>query len=113
MAQGKSYEIEISKSALHRYQEEVLPYLIHNFSLQRALEIEADIENTVQSLALFPSRGTKEKYLQNEKEEFRFVLHRETSNFELKIIYFIQEKGLKVYVTDFFPTRINPVRIRH
>jgi len=45
------------------------------------------------------------------KEEFRFILFKETKHFELKIIYFIDEEGRAVYVTDFFPTKLNPQRI--
>jgi len=65
MVKGKSYEIEVAKSAMLRYQEEILPYLFLNFSLKRALEIESNIERTVQSLELLPSRGAREKYLQD------------------------------------------------
>jgi plasmid stabilization system protein ParE len=66
MAQKESYEVIIAKSAMLRYQEEILPYLLLNFSLDRSLEIDTNIKTAVLSLANQPYRGSKEKFLSNE-----------------------------------------------
>ena len=45
------------------------------------------------------------------KEEFRFILHKETKHFEVKIIYYVSEGENTVSITDFFPTKMNPQKI--
>jgi len=46
--------------------------------------------------------------LSDRPQQFRYILHRETRFFELKIIYFVDEASLTVYITDFFPTTMHP-----
>ena len=111
MVEGKLYKIEISKPAKNRYHEIVLPYIYDNFSFERAIEIDENILKTVETLSQKPNRGTTEKYLEEARELFKFILHKETKHFELKIIYYINENKSIVYVTDFFPTKMNPQRI--
>jgi len=111
MGQEKVYQIVIARPAKKRYQENVLPYIYDNFSFERALEIDENILATVRTLDQKPSRGRKEKYLEEAKQEFRFILHKETKHFEVKIIYYINEDKTIVYITDFFPTKMNPQRI--
>ena len=45
------------------------------------------------------------------KKDFKFILHKETKSFEVKIIYYIDEKNGIVNVTDFFPTKMSPYKI--
>lgn len=107
----KNFKVIIASPAKDRYQKSVLPYLFEHFSFERAIEIDENILIATMSLNKIPSRGSKESYLQEVKEEFRFILYKETKHFEIKIIYFISEGKSTVYVTDFFPTKMNPQRI--
>lgn len=111
MAEEKVYKIVIARPAKNRYQESVLPYLFEYFSFERAIEIDENILNTTGILSKNPGRGRKEKYLEEVKEEFRFILYKETKHFEIKIIYYISESENTVYVTDFFPTKMDPQKI--
>lgn len=49
----QSFEIEITYPAEKRYQEEILSYLVDNFSIKRALEIDANIVELYQSDLIF------------------------------------------------------------
>lgn len=111
MAQTESYQIVITSPAQKRYQEEILDYLTAHFSIERAVEIDEAIFKTAAKLASQPFRGTREPQLSHFKEDFRFILHKESRIFELKIIYFVQEENQMVYITDFFPTKMNPVKM--
>jgi hypothetical protein len=112
MGEGKLYKIVIARPAVIRYQEHVLPYLYENFSFDRATEIDEKIIRKAGTLSNKPARGSREKYLTESREDFRFILHKETRHFEIKIIYFIKEEESTVYITDFFPTKMSPVRIK-
>jgi hypothetical protein len=111
MGEEKLYEIVITKAAMIQYQDRVLPYLYDNFSFERASEIDEKIINKVNTLSTHPLRGRLEAYLSSFKQDFRFILYKENKNFEIKIIYFLAEKGFTVYVTDFFPTKMNPQKM--
>ena len=111
MAEEKIYKIVIASPAKSRYQESVLPYIYENFSFERAIEVDENILKFAATLDKKPSRGKIEKYLEEAKEEFRFILHKETKHFEIKIIYYINEIYETVYITDFFPTKMNPQKI--
>ncbi len=111
MGGGEIYKIVTTRPAMVRYQERVLPYLYDNFSFDRATEIHENIIKTAGTLSSKPARGSREKYLFSYKEDFRFILFKETRNFELKIIYYIKEEKSTVYITDFFPTKMNPQRL--
>jgi hypothetical protein len=108
LAQEKNFEVIISTPALIRYQEVVLDYLSDHFSAERVAEIDDSIFDLAASLAFSPFRGTPEKYLDQLEKEFRFILFKESRSFEIKIIYFISEHDRRVFITDFFPTRMNP-----
>ncbi len=111
MGQEELYEVIITKAAMIRYQGRVLPYLYDNFSFDRATEIDEKILKKVSTLSNHPMRGRLEEYLSSYKQDFRFILYKENKNFESKIIYFLAEKGFKVYVTDFFPTKMSPQKM--
>lgn len=107
----REFQVVITTPAKNRYHEKVLPYLHANFSFERAKAIDEGIIQATSTLNLSPFRGRKEDFLKEMNEEFRFVLFKETKHFELKIIYFIDEKKAIVYVTDFFPTKMDPRRM--
>lgn len=111
MGEEKVYKIDIAKPAKNRYQQRILPYIYDNFSFERAEEIDESILKTVGTLSKKPGRGSKEKYLIEFREDFKFILHKETKHFEIKIIYFVDEENGIVNVTDFFPTKMSPQRI--
>ena len=89
-----------------------MEYLITHFSTERVLEIDKAISKTASSLSKSPSRGTREKELSHRNEGFRFILHRKSRSFEIKIIFYIKEEGKTVFVTDFFPTRMHPEKMK-
>lgn len=64
----------------------------------------------VQTLTKHPRRGRQEDLLAEVPGDFRFILFRETKSLEIKIIYLIDEEKT-VFVTDFFPTRMNPSKV--
>lgn len=97
---------------MSRYQQRILAYLYENFSFERASEIDDTIIEKAASLSHQPLRGRKEDFLLGFEKDFRFILHKETKHFEVKIVYYIDEAASKIYVTDFFPTKMNPQKIR-
>lgn len=112
MAQDKRYRVIVAPSALNRYQQTVLPYLLRNFSEKRVAEIAALLNQQVRSLELVPYRGAVQYGFQRLKSEVRYILLRETRHFELKIVYVVKEAEATVWVTDFFPTVMHPKRLR-
>jgi len=94
-----------------RYQNRVLPYIYDNFSFERASQVDKAILQTIETLQQKPARGRKEKHLEELKEDFRFILHKETKHFEIKVIYYIDHNTKTVYITDLFPTKMSPKRI--
>lgn len=113
MAKQQSFEIEITYPAERRYQEEILLYLVDNFSLNRAIEIDKKIIELISTLSLIPERGTFEPNLKAYPQQFRFILFKETRNFEIKIIYYVNKSIKKVYITDFFPVLMHPNKLKY
>jgi plasmid stabilization system protein ParE len=111
MAQGERYQVIVTLPAESRYRYTLLPYLLRNFSIDRAVEIETNLFSRVQSLASLPHRGTVERTLQGAGPTIRFILHRETRHFELKILYYVDEHTSTVFVVDYFPTAMHPRRM--
>ena len=108
----EEFEIEITYPAELRYQQEVLTYLLKNFSLKRALEINDNIFVSIKSISKMPKRGGIEPILKKYSQQFRYLLHKETRNFQIKIIYYIEPSIRKIYVTDFFPVLMLPEKIK-
>ena len=107
----KEYQVIIATPAKNRYHNQVLPYLHSNFSFESAVGIDENIIQIAATLNRNPFRGRREDYLKEMNEEFRFILFKEPKHFELKIIYFVDDKKEIVYVTDFFPTKMHPERM--
>ncbi len=112
MAKQQIFEVEVTYPAKQRYREEILTYLLDNFSFERTLAIDNNIILSTNSLEKMPQRGRFEPSLEDHKESFRFILHKETRNFEIKIIYYVNEAINKVYVTDFFPVLMQPEQLK-
>jgi len=111
MAEERVYKIVIALPAQARYQQRILPYIHENFNFERAIEVDENILMTARTLDKKPNRGRKEKYLEEAREKFKFILHKETKQFEIKIIYYVNEEKGTVYITDFFPTKMDPQKI--
>ncbi len=111
MDKEKGFGIVVTSPAQKRYQETILPYLLEHFSIDRAAAIDLAIAQKVSSLSKNPFLGTKEKYLNHLNHDFRFILNKESRNFEIKIIYFASVKTATIFVTDFFPTLMNPTKL--
>ena len=112
MVEGTKYEIIFTRSAILRYQNEVYPYLISNFSRNRVFEIDFEFFEKIKTLEYQPHRIQREKTFVNDPKKVRFLLYRASRNFELKILFFVDEPSQKVTVTDFFPTKMNPTRMK-
>jgi hypothetical protein len=112
MAEKNRYEIIVTKPARDRFQNEMLSYISKSFSNRRALEVENNLKELLLTLQIDPQRGSVEKLIRIRGQIFRFILDKETKFFEIKIIYFIEESEHKVLVTDFFATKMNPLKMR-
>lgn len=111
MDEAEKYQVEVTEPAALRYQRRILTYLSDFFSTERASEIDGNIFSTVQTLKQHPKRGRQEELLEDVRGDFRYILFRETKNFEIKIIHLNDEERHTVFVTDFFPTRMSPKKI--
>jgi hypothetical protein len=112
MAEKNRYEIIVAKPARDRFQNEILSYISKNFSDSRALEVEDNLKKLLLTLQVDPQRGSIEKLIRIGDQIFRFVLLKETKFFEIKIIYFIEKSQNIVQVTDFFPTKMNSIKMQ-
>ncbi|WP_075349205.1 type II toxin-antitoxin system RelE/ParE family toxin [Algoriphagus marinus] len=112
MAEKEVFEVIVTNPAMYRFQDEILGYIEKNFSISRAIEIEAGLLKTVRSISINPFRGTKDSSIKSMDRVYRFILFKETRYFELKILFYIDEQAQKVFVTDFFPTRMNPSNMK-
>jgi len=86
------------------YYFQLLEYLYNTHSLKNADRKSEEIMEMALSLAKNPYRGRIEEKLRFLKKEHRFLIYSYTTRKTIKIIYFIDEKLKKVYITDFFPT---------
>ncbi|MBP9151812.1 MAG: hypothetical protein KBF73_05980 [Flavobacteriales bacterium] len=109
--EAKSYEVIVTNPAQERFFNQILDYMEHHFSEERVNYIKKMLFQDISSLGIRPHRGTKEFSLAARKEEFRYILFRETRILEIKIIYWIEEAEQKVFVTDLFPTKMNPSKM--
>ena len=112
MAGKKPYAVVLAKPVLLRYQREILSYLVQHFSLKRAIEIDEKISTEIATLAHYPNRGKIEDSLKISTRLIRFILFRETRHFQLKILYYVDDLAQTVYITDIFPTEMNPSKIK-
>lgn len=112
MGEKICHEIIVTKPARDRFQNEIFSYIRKRFSERRALEVEVNLKKLLFSLQSDPQRGSIEKLIRIRDPIFRFIRHKETKFFEIKIIYFIDEIQHIVYVTDFFPTKMNPLKMQ-
>lgn len=101
------FEIVITKSAELAYFD-ILEYVYDNHSLESANQIAVSLLDSPNILSNKPFLGTIELMLSSRKETYRYLLFQRTNQATIKIIYFVDENNRKIYVTDFFPTEMNP-----
>ena len=107
----KEYEVEItSKGKLHYF--EVLEYFYEYMSYESATKKSEELFDIAHSLKTLPERGQLELALQHLEKEHRYLLYNSTSRSTIKIIYFLDKKRDVVYITDFFPTEMNEMKIK-
>ena len=106
----KEYKVTITKSAEKAFFE-VIDYVLNFYTEERTLEIAEDLRLTPLSLKILPSRGRIEDNLLGRKHQFRFILYRQTNSVTVKIIYYVDELEQEVFIVDYFPTKMDPIKI--
>ncbi len=106
----RKYAVVITEPAANAFYE-ILEYLYAHYPIDRAEVIAEEIRDAAGSLEYNPERGTQESRLIHRGKAYRFVLYKRTKRAEIKIIYFIDDGSSVVYVTDFFPTEKDDIKI--
>lgn len=108
--QESKYEVIITDPAEICFYE-ILEYLYDHYPLDRAEEIANEIRDKTKTLKYQAERGVLEPRLKHRKKGYRFILYNRTKRADIKIIYYVEEREGKVYVTDFFSTEKNDAEI--
>jgi hypothetical protein len=106
----KEYQVIITQTAQAKYYT-ILDYVYDNYSKKRADEISFELLEVPDQLTTFPDKGAIEQNLNHRSEEYKFILYKRTDNATIKVIYYIDYSTQKVYVTDFFPTEMDHLKI--
>ena len=107
--EAREYEVIFTRSGEIRFYE-IIEYLYTHYSFERAVELTEALYEAPETLSYNPEKGSKEERL-SEGGEYRYILFRRTQRAMIKIIYYIDKKSKTVYVTDFFPSEMNPNRM--
>jgi para-aminobenzoate synthetase component 1 len=83
----------------------------YNFNFKPTITKKEYIEK-VNSLRIMPTRGAIDSALVYEGREVRFLIFKSGNQFEIKILYLIDQLKTTVSVIDFFPTKMNPLKKR-
>ncbi|HHL52401.1 MAG TPA: hypothetical protein ENJ39_03420 [Flammeovirgaceae bacterium] len=106
MDERKNYKVAITPEA-ERYFFHLLDYLYQTHSATSAARKASEIIQMAESLGHNPHRGSIERRLAFLAKGHRFLLYKVTSRKQVKIIYFVDEPGKTVYITDFFGTMMD------
>lgn len=106
----KCYVVEITPEAECFYFD-LLAYLFKTHHPKSASRKADDILELAMSLKENPFRGSIEHRLKALGREHRFLLYEISRGKDVKIIYFIENASSKVYVTDFFGTKLDDQKI--
>ena len=109
-AEQEGYRIILTKPAQRSYYD-ILAYLYSYYSETRANEIAQELYEYPIQLENYPNQGSLVEGLKSRTERFLFILYKRTGYADIKIIYYVNESSKKVYITDFFPTEMNPDKI--
>lgn len=110
MEEESIYQVEITPEA-EQYYLDILEYFYKHHSATSADRKSEELLAKAISLERHPYRGRIEERLTFLDKEHRFLLYKYTQNRSIKIIYFVEEQAKSVYVTDFFPTKMNDLKI--
>ncbi len=110
MEAEKSYLVEITPEA-EGYYLELIKYLYKSHSEKNANRKSIEIMNKAESLSQSPYRGKVEAQLNSLAHTYYFLLYPITARNSIKIIYTIDERKGKVFITDFFPCQMNENKI--
>lgn len=111
MVEEQAYKIVITSTAERAYFE-VLDYVFEHHPLNRANEIALELVEHPQILKKFPQMGKTEPNLIQRIENYRFLLYERASQATVKIIYYVDEQTITVYLTDFFPCEMYQKKIK-
>ena len=111
MEETEDYEVNITSSGKLFYLEVIDQFYTYN-SLESASRKADQLYAMAMKLASFPERGQLEETLRSSPKDYRYILYQASPGQVIKIIYFIDKPNRVVYVTDFFPTRMENERIR-
>jgi plasmid stabilization system protein ParE len=107
---GQDFTIEITPEA-EGYFLQAVEYLYTTHTPAQAAKKSEEILEMAMSLNRLPKRGSIEEKLIFLNKAHRYLVYHVTSRKTIKIIYFIDEAAMKVYITDFFGTEMNDDRI--
>ncbi len=110
MESSISYLVEITPEA-EQYFEDLLSFLYQTHSLLSADKKSLEILTMAQSLSQNPTRGRVEDALTYLKKGHRYLIYSLSNRKTIKILYFVNEVNNTVFITDFFPNEMNPVKI--
>jgi len=111
LEKSSSYLVEITPEA-EQYYLELLSYLYQTHSSKSANKKSEYILDLAMSLDENPNRGSREEDLEYLGKEHQFLIYPITKRKTVKVIYFVEEDIKTVYVTDFFPTEMNPSKLK-
>ena len=110
MEETEDYEVDITSIGKLFYLDVIDQFYTYN-SLESASRKADELYAMALKLANFPERGQLEEALLSSPKDYRYILYQASPGQIIKIIYFIDKPNRMVYVTDFFPTRMDNERI--
>ena len=110
VAASQKCEVIITES-VERAFFEILDYVFRHYTEERSEVLALELLNEPLRLRSFPEQGSLEPALRGQSSEYRFILFERHSRATVKIVYFVDKSQEKVFVTDFFPTEMHPLRV--
>ena len=110
MEETTDYEVEITTSGKLFYLE-LLDYFYTYSSRESASRKADELYEKALSLSYLADRGQVEEMLASLAEEYKYILYYPPSGSTIKIIYYLDKASRRVYVTDFFPTRMDSKKL--
>ena len=111
MEAESEYLVKITPEAEHYYLE-ILYYLYHTHDSTSANKKSSELLELAMSLCENPNRGTDEETLKYLGKKHKRLVYQITTRNTIKIIYYVEESNKTVYITDFFPTVMNPNKMK-
>lgn len=105
------YQVIITEPAKESYFE-ILEVLFERYSPERFTQIAEELYHKTAELELMPERGMVEPLLADRKNQYRYILYNRSKSMTIKIYYHIAKEQKKVYVARFFPTEMNPDKVK-